>query len=314
MPSSSVRTFTDPDEYAAAVRQGTVNVTVTERGRFNAKICRVDFHELWMQRLSEDLAKTSHVAEWGARAILVFPTQPGAPIVRGGTELPWGSFARISAGKSYYQHSLGSTSFGGMSLPSEVMAAVGESMIGQDLTPPTDDLTVLPSAEAMARLQRLHTTAGHLAEDAPAVLAHPEAARGLEQALIEAMMVCLGGAETDEDRAAVRQHAVIMRRFHDAIERHLDEPLYISELCKAIGTSLRTLNACCHEHLGMGPKRFLLLRRMNLLRRALGENSRTKTTVTETATRYGFWQFGRLAVEYKALFGETPSATLARPA
>ena len=69
MPSSSVRTFTDPDEYGAAVRQGTVNVTVTERGRFNAKICRVDFHELWMQRLSEDLAKTSHVAELKASIV-----------------------------------------------------------------------------------------------------------------------------------------------------------------------------------------------------------------------------------------------------
>lgn len=132
MPSSAVRTFTDPDEYAVAVRQGTVNVTVTERGCFNATICRVDFHELWMQRLSESLAKTSHVGGWGARAILVFPTQPGAPIVRGGTELPWGSLARISAGKNYYQHSLGSTFFGGMSLPTELMAALGESMIGQD--------------------------------------------------------------------------------------------------------------------------------------------------------------------------------------
>jgi AraC family ethanolamine operon transcriptional activator len=52
---------------------------------------------------------------------------------------------------------------------------------------------------------------------------------------------------------------------------------------------------------------------MHLVRRALSEGTRADTTVTEIATRYGFWQFGRLAVEYNALFGEPPSATLNRP-
>ncbi len=52
---------------------------------------------------------------------------------------------------------------------------------------------------------------------------------------------------------------------------------------------------------------------MHLVRRALSESTPADMTVTEIATRYGFWQFGRLAVEYKALFGETPSAALKRP-
>jgi AraC-like DNA-binding protein len=173
-------------------------------------------------------------------------------------------------------------------------------------------LLVAPAPAAIARLQRLHEAAGNLAEDAPAVLAHPEAARGLEQALVTAMLCCLGDMNAREDRAAVRQHGAIMRRFYQVVEGCGDQPLYIPERCRVVGTSLRTLQACCQEQLGMSPKRYLLLRRMNLFRGTLRKSSAINATVTQIATRYGFWQFGRLAVEYKALFGESPSTTLSR--
>jgi AraC-like DNA-binding protein len=314
MPSSSVRTFDDPDEYALEMRQGTVGLTVKQRGSFGAKLTRIHLHSLWMQRLSEDLARTSHVDGLSrARATIVFRTQPGSSVIRNGVELGLTSMARIGSGQGYYTHTSGHVSYGGMSLPLEEMADLGATVAGLDLTPPNDDLTVTPSPGAMGRLQRLHASAGVLAEDAPAVLAHPEAARGLEQALIEAMVDCLGGGKVEEDRAALRQHAAIMQRFHRVIEKNLDEPLYITEICKQVGASERTLNVCCQEHLGMAPKHYLLLRRMHMVRRALRESTPTETTVTEIATRYGFWQFGRLAGEYRSLFGELPSATLARP-
>ena len=193
------------------------------------------------------------------------------------------------------------------------MVSVGAAIAGVDLAPPRDALIVTPSPSAMAKLQRLHAAAAQLAEDAPAVIAHPEAARGLEQALIEALVGCLGTGEVREDRSALRQHALILRRFRRAVEEDPDEPLYIPELCKAIGVADRTLRTCCQEQLGMGPKRYLLLRRMHLARRALRESDPTATTVTEIATRYGFWQFGRFSGEYNSLFGELPSATLGHP-
>jgi AraC-like DNA-binding protein len=166
----------------------------------------------------------------------------------------------------------------------------------------------------MARLQRLHAAAGRLAEEAPEIIANPHAARGLEQALIEAIVGCFGHNDIREDSSAQRQHAIVMRRFRRVIEENSEQPLYIPEICKAIRVSERTLRTCCEEHLGMGPKRYLLLRRMHFARRALRRAAPETATITEIATRFGFWQLGRFAAEYSLLFGESPSATLRREA
>jgi len=164
----------------------------------------------------------------------------------------------------------------------------------------------------MAKLQRLHAAAGHLAEEAPEIIVNPDAARGLEQALVEAMISCLVDGEVREDGVAQRHHEIVMRRFWRVVEENPEQPLYIPEICRKIGVSESTLRMCCQEHLGMAPKRYLLLRRMALTRRALRQAEPDVTSVTAIGTRYGFWELGRFAVVYQSLFGESPSATLRR--
>jgi len=63
----------------------------------------------------------------------------------------------------------------------------------------------------------------------------------------------------------------------------------------------------------MSPKRYLWLRRMNLAHRALRVADPVTATVTEIATKHGFWELGRFSVAYHGLFGEPPSVSLRRP-
>jgi AraC-like DNA-binding protein len=313
VPSSAVRTFDDPDDFAASFPRTDVEMTILGRGDFEAKIIHIDLRRLQVRRLSDNLPRVAHVADVPEQAFISFRTEPGPRLMRDGAEMLTTNIIWRRSAASYFHKSDGLASWGTISLPLEDMASIGVALVGCDLRPPQDAQTVTLPPAALAKLQRLHAAVGQLAEDAPAVIAHPEAARGLEEALIEAMIECLGTGEYGEDRSALRQHAAIMRRFHQALEEKPNEALFIPELCREIGSTARTLQICCQEHLGVSPTRYLLLRRMHLARRDLQESASTATTVTEIATRYGFWQFGRFAGEYKALFGELPSTVLARP-
>jgi len=311
MPSSAVVTLSDPDEYAAAFRNAKVEITVTGRGQFTAELTSIDLHRLQMQRYHENLPRVVHWTGTSERAVIAFRTQPGPSLLWGGAEMLPNNLVRDGVG-SIFQRSSGPVSWVAMSLPVADMVTAGAAMAGIDLTPPKDPVMLTPSPSAIAKLQGLSAAAGQLAKYGSEIIAYPEAAHGLEQAMIEAMVDCLGSSKDLGKSLAQAQHAIVMHRFLQAVERHPGEPLYILQICKAIGVSERALRMCCQEYLGTGPKRYLLLRRMHQARRALREAASDTTTVATIATQFGFWHLGRFAINYQALFGEPPNATLRR--
>jgi transcriptional regulator GlxA family with amidase domain len=92
----------------------------------------------------------------------------------------------------------------------------------------------------------------------------------------------------------------------------VDEPIQISALCAALSVSERTLRKAFHRIHGLPPCRHLRMLRLKQARRALTATDGHLSTVTEIATCFGFAELGRFSVEYRKVFGESPSQTLHR--
>jgi AraC family ethanolamine operon transcriptional activator len=86
----------------------------------------------------------------------------------------------------------------------------------------------------------------------------------------------------------------------------------VADLCTAACVTERTLQYAFRETFGLSPLGFLHLRRYHTTRRDLLAADGKTASVNEIAQRNGFYEMGRFAVRYKALFGESPSVTLNR--
>lgn len=84
----------------------------------------------------------------------------------------------------------------------------------------------------------------------------------------------------------------------------------VAALSKSIGCSSRALQLAFHTSLGMTPLQYILARRLQLARRDLLQAASDQETVTQIATNYEFFHFGRFSQYYKNLFGELPSDSL----
>lgn len=97
----------------------------------------------------------------------------------------------------------------------------------------------------------------------------------------------------------------------DYMQAHADCPVTVERLAELTGVSGRSLFAGFDKFLGLTPMRYLRDLRLERVRQDLLD-PRQPRSVTEVATRWGFFQLGRMAVEYRKRYGESPRDTLLR--
>jgi AraC family transcriptional regulator, ethanolamine operon transcriptional activator len=136
----------------------------------------------------------------------------------------------------------------------------------------------------------------------------------LRASLLEAARGLVRDSEGRDGRS--RRDAPARRRVVAAADEylraHLARPIYTEELCGALGISPSSLATAFGATFGVSPHRFLKLRRLAMVRNLLRSREGPAPLVKSVALAHGFWHLGLFAIDYRAMYGEMPSETLAR--
>src|SRR5262245_1284176 len=274
-------------------------------GEFRARLTWVELSHLHLLRIQESLPRIAYISLASERVFIGFPTHPDALQIWGGMELEPGDIILHARGERFHQRTSAPSRWGFVSVAPEQLAVYAEALAGVDLIAPPVARILRPPVVAKARMLRLHAQACRLAETKPEMIAHREVARALEQDLLHALVTCLAGAKVRDTPDGKQRNWGIMARFEEALALHRETPLRIADVCSTIGVSERVVRTSCAEMLGMGPRQYLRLRRLNMARAALQSASPAATAIAEVARRYGFPRWGRFAALYRLVFGET---------
>lgn len=182
----------------------------------------------------------------------------------------------------------------------------------QLLTGTSRGLSDIQSAVPLGGDGSLERLAGLLAEAAftpDHFLGAPQVTSALGEALARALLLSQPAVASlmDSARACAPRH---LRRAEEWMEAHGHQRVRMSEVARAAGVSVRSLERAFMAHRGCTPLAFLQELRLGRARRLL--RGALPGKVTTIALECGFTTPGRFSAAYRARFGELPSETLHR--
>ena len=132
------------------------------------------------------------------------------------------------------------------------------------------------------KLKVLLNEIARIVEISPAAFGHAATARNLQQSVLgQVFAVAAKPVKPHEPFGrAQRAHARIVKKVHDYLLQIPSEPVFVMDVCRAMGISQPTLFRAFRQTLGIGPKEYLQIRRLHC-----PENCCTIPSATERARR-----------------------------
>jgi AraC family transcriptional regulator, ethanolamine operon transcriptional activator len=144
--------------------------------------------------------------------------------------------------------------------------------------------------------------------DTPRAFEHAAVIASLEEDVLQWLArIC---APSDSNPHAARRRRGLNRALEYLRTADVSR-VSVADLCRVARVSDRTLRYAFHDELDLSPLAFLRRLRLHAARRELMNAEGALPRVTDVANRQGFLELGRFAGDYRRLFGELPSETLA---
>ena len=110
-------------------------------------------------------------------------------------------------------------------------------------------------------------------------------------------------------KISIQKARQVVKKVCEVLQEQPDYCHSIDDLCQMTFTSRRTLQNCFELITGQSPAQFLKIIKLNAVQRAL-QNADEQRGVSDIAADWGFWHLSQFSMDYKRLFGESPSQTL----
>jgi len=133
----------------------------------------------------------------------------------------------------------------------------------------------------------------------------------LKEGIAENLLLSLAESREIKPKKALMKRSSVLKNAEQFMIGNLKTDVTTKDICDNSKVSQRNLEYIFKDFYGIPPKKFFNLLRLNALNKELRQRLK-KTNIVNIAQDYGFFHRGRLATDYKKLFGELPSETLGK--
>jgi AraC-like DNA-binding protein len=142
----------------------------------------------------------------------------------------------------------------------------------------------------------------------PDILRDPAVAAQMEEDVLGSI---LDASEVVHAAEPARPWRELALRTEAHLRETLAEAPQLPEICRAVRASPRSLHSSFKAIFNTSPKAYQIALRLDAARHDL-LRAPAGTTVTSVAMKWGFFQLGRFAGDYRRMFGEGPRETIQR--